>query len=128
MIELVSEKRCIACDLCVQVCPTNVFDPVPGGAPVIARIEDCQTCFICEAYCPTDALYVAPESDRRVVVDEDTLIERGVLGSYRRTLGWGPGRTPGSELDSAHLLRHFRQFRTEADRHLETNSNKKVNP
>jgi NAD-dependent dihydropyrimidine dehydrogenase PreA subunit len=55
MIELVSETRCIGCDICVNVCPTNVFDATPDGVPVIARKSDCQTCFMCELYCPTDA-------------------------------------------------------------------------
>jgi NAD-dependent dihydropyrimidine dehydrogenase PreA subunit len=60
MIEIISEVRCIECDICVKVCPANVFDRVPEAAPVIARQNDCQTCFLCEIYCPTDALYVAP--------------------------------------------------------------------
>ncbi|WP_247617714.1 4Fe-4S binding protein [Streptomyces sp. MK37H] len=30
MIELVSAERCIACDKCVKVCPTNVFARGPG--------------------------------------------------------------------------------------------------
>ena len=62
MIEIVSKTRCIACDICVRACPADVFDPVPGSEPVIARQEDCQTCFLCEIYCPTDALYVAPNA------------------------------------------------------------------
>lgn len=62
MIEIVSKDRCIGCDRCVEVCPTNVFDPVPGGAPRIARQQDCQTCFMCEVWCPVDALFVAPLS------------------------------------------------------------------
>jgi len=48
MIELLSEERCIGCNLCVSVCPTDVFDEVPGALPVIARVDDCQTCFMCE--------------------------------------------------------------------------------
>ena len=40
MIELVIQSRCIDCDRCVRVCPTNVFDAVPGGPPVIARESD----------------------------------------------------------------------------------------
>ena len=37
MIEIVSATRCTACNICVHACPTNVFDIVPGGPPVIAR-------------------------------------------------------------------------------------------
>ena len=63
MIEVISDERCIDCNLCVKVCPTNVFDAVEGGHPVIARQDDCQTCFLCEAYCPVDAMFVAPAVD-----------------------------------------------------------------
>ncbi|MEJ1976980.1 MAG: 4Fe-4S binding protein [Acetobacteraceae bacterium] len=37
MIELLVAERCTACNICVQVCPTNVFDAVPGDKPAIAR-------------------------------------------------------------------------------------------
>ena len=88
MIELISETACIGCDICVRICPTNVFEAVPHGAPTIARKDDCQTCFMCELYCPTDALFVAPEADCSAAVDEAQLRERGLLGSYRRSIGW----------------------------------------
>ena len=97
MIELVSETRCIQCNLCVTACPTNVFDAVPGKAPKIARQSDCQTCYMCELYCPVDALYVDPNANESVLVDEATLIAAGLLGSYRKDLGWGKGRTPAAK-------------------------------
>ncbi|HTH96628.1 MAG TPA: ferredoxin family protein [Stellaceae bacterium] len=90
MIELVSKERCTNCNICVAVCPTNVFDAVPDAPPIIARQADCQTCFMCEAYCPVDALFVAPEADHPVVVDELALDEAALLGSYRNALGWSP--------------------------------------
>lgn len=104
MIELVSDTRCIKCDLCVKVCPTGVFDAVPDEAPVIARKEDCQTCFMCELYCPTDALFVAPEAEQDVTVGEQSLADRGLLGSYRAAVGWGEGRSPGARRDASYLL------------------------
>ncbi len=103
MIEIVSVMRCIDCNKCVEVCPTNVFDAVPDAPPVVARQSDCQTCFLCEANCPTDALFVSPlagpapaDSQYR---DEQRLLEAGQFGAYRRVIGWGHGRRPGSLQD-----------------------------
>ncbi|MFF4320676.1 4Fe-4S binding protein [Streptomyces sp. NPDC001568] len=100
MIELVSAERCIACDKCVEVCPTDVFERGPDGIPVLARHEDCQTCFLCEANCPVDALFVSPltrpQPEEPAVRDEGALADSGLLGSYRREIGWGHGRTPGA--------------------------------
>lgn len=104
MIELVSDDRCIQCNLCVKVCPTNVFDKVPDAAPIIKRQEDCQTCFICEAYCPVDAIYVSPYADKAVEVNESELAEQGILGSWRKKIGWGPGRTKLASIDQTAFI------------------------
>ncbi|MBS7539057.1 4Fe-4S binding protein [Ancylobacter lacus] len=108
MIELVSAERCTGCNICVAVCPTNVFDPAPkamaGALPTIARGADCQTCFMCELYCPEDALYVAPEADHAVEVDEAALIEAGLVGSYRAVIGWSPQTAPRRRIDSTFRL------------------------
>lgn len=104
MIEIVSPSRCTGCNICVEVCPTRVFDAVPGAIPAIARQHDCQTCFMCELYCPVDALYVAPTADAPVVTAEAVLAERGLLGSYRAAIGWGPRRESAARRDSSHEL------------------------
>lgn len=105
MIEIVSAQRCIGCDRCVDVCPTDVFDRGADGVPVIARQADCQTCFLCEAWCPVDALFVAPERDPLPEgLDEASL--DGELGSYRAAIGWGHGRTPGARIAVGPPLRH----------------------
>lgn len=107
MIEIVSASRCILCDICVKVCPANVFDRVAGAAPRIARQDDCQTCFLCEINCPTDALYVDPHADGPVAIGEAEVEDRGLFGSYARALGWGRGRSGGTEGDPTYRLRAF---------------------
>lgn len=104
MIELISESRCTACDRCVDVCPTNVFDAVKGSIPVIARASQCQTCFMCELYCPADAMYVHPFADERAKVDETELTQSDLLGSYGRALGWKRARADGTLNDETHRL------------------------
>src|SRR4026209_1668530 len=105
MIEIVSARRCIECDICVRVGPANVFDARPEAAPVIARQEDCQTCFLCEIYCPTDALYVAPNAEGPTPVTAAEIARAGLFGSYARALGWDRGRPGGSENDPTFRLR-----------------------
>ncbi|MFC4779043.1 4Fe-4S binding protein [Paenibacillus sp. GCM10023252] len=109
MIELVSEDRCIQCNLCVKVCPTNVFDTDATGLPVIARQEDCQTCYMCEAYCPVDSLFVAHHADEKVEVTEQDLIDRELLGSWRAIIGFGSnGRVSMAANDTTAVLRQVR--------------------
>lgn len=104
MIELVSESRCVECDICVKVCPANVFDAT-NGVPVIARQDDCQTCFLCEIYCPTDALYVAERADGPLSITEEEVEARDLFGSYSRALGWKRGKPGGSQFDPTHRIR-----------------------
>jgi len=87
VIEVIDSERCTACDICVNVCPTNVFDKT-DGVPRIARQNDCQTCFLCELYCPEDALFVSPFADAPQEVDVAALKDTTLMGSYRRAVGW----------------------------------------
>jgi NAD-dependent dihydropyrimidine dehydrogenase PreA subunit len=105
MIELVSDERCTHCNICVAACPVNVFDAREDAPPVIARQADCQTCFMCELYCPVDALYVAPDAEQAVLVNERALDESALLGSYRRAVGWTPGERHRRASDQSYRLR-----------------------
>lgn len=104
MIELVSQSRCTGCNICVAVCPVNVFDAVPDAPPVIARQSACQTCFMCELYCPVDALFVAHDSERAVAVSETVLEDGPLLGSYRRAIGWTPETRNNRKTDQSFKL------------------------
>src|SRR6476659_5078052 len=100
MIEVIDAQRCTSCDICVNVCPTNVFDKT-DGVPVIARQDDCQTCFMCELYCPEDALYVAPQTVASANVEEAA---RTLIGSYRQAVGWRRGQRSGAADDASYEL------------------------
>ncbi|PRY21625.1 4Fe-4S dicluster domain-containing protein [Pseudosporangium ferrugineum] len=92
MIELILADRCTRCDICVRVCPTNVFDAAAGEVPVIARQGDCQTCFLCELHCPVDALYVDPDCENPRPADPAAIAATDWPGQYRRDSGWGRWR------------------------------------
>jgi NAD-dependent dihydropyrimidine dehydrogenase PreA subunit len=108
---LLSETRCTACNLCVRVCPTNVFEAREGEIPIIARPDSCQTCFMCELYCPADALYVSPLAEQHVHVAEPELERAGQLGSYAREMGWKAAKPYGSERDPTFRFRRLTRDR-----------------
>jgi NAD-dependent dihydropyrimidine dehydrogenase PreA subunit len=87
MIELVFTDRCTGCGLCVEQCPTDVFDRDAAGKPVIARKDECQTCFLCEVHCPADALFVGPLRTPHHYDAQDVLAS-GNVGSLRRKFGF----------------------------------------
>ncbi|RXZ79519.1 ferredoxin family protein [Paenibacillaceae bacterium] len=103
MIQIISHERCVGCDLCIKVCPTDVFDK-KEGFPVIARLSDCQTCYMCELYCPAKAMYVSPLTEENQEVEECVSTNNSIIGSYREAIGWGKGLKSTASLDQFHLL------------------------
>ncbi|HEY0212076.1 MAG TPA: ferredoxin family protein [Paenirhodobacter sp.] len=88
MIEFIAADTCNACQRCVEICPTAVFDATPAGPPRIARPESCQTCFMCELYCREDAIFVGPDAERIEGFDPETIRRAGLMGEMRRQHGW----------------------------------------
>jgi NAD-dependent dihydropyrimidine dehydrogenase PreA subunit len=103
VIEVIDAERCTSCNICVRVCPTNVFDKT-DSIPVIARQDDCQTCFLCELYCPDDALFVSPFVDEVRNPDVAVLRQEDLLGSYRRAVGWTDQTEDRRGIDRSFLL------------------------
>jgi len=51
------ERACRGCEMCVEVCPTRVFDfDRERRLPVIKHPEDCIACLSCGYLCPSGAL------------------------------------------------------------------------
>jgi 2-oxoglutarate ferredoxin oxidoreductase subunit delta len=57
----VNESLCKGCEICVNECPTDVFEMSGEGSsaiPVPERPDDCVDCGKCELLCPDFALEV----------------------------------------------------------------------
>ncbi|MDY7039564.1 MAG: 4Fe-4S binding protein [Chloroflexota bacterium] len=56
---------CKGCGLCIEFCPTKVFEADDEGRPSVAHPEKCTGCGWCEWHCPDFAISV-----RRIVRKE----------------------------------------------------------
>jgi NAD-dependent dihydropyrimidine dehydrogenase PreA subunit len=56
---LINEARCRGCDVCIDLCPTDVLVPrPPRRIAQVARLEACTGCRFCEWLCPDWAITV----------------------------------------------------------------------
>ena len=84
LLHSINDDRCIGCEACVDVCPTEVLDLVDHKARVV-RFSDCVQCEQCANACPTTALvmYRAGSTPRTLTVPElDEHFQTGVPGQY----------------------------------------------
>lgn len=49
-------KWCKACNICIAMCPQQIFEPDRDGKPVQSRPGDCTQCTICWVHCPDFAI------------------------------------------------------------------------
>ncbi len=56
----VNDAACTGCNVCVEVCPTDVLRLDARGKAYVAYLDDCQVCFLCELDCPYEAIRVFP--------------------------------------------------------------------
>jgi 2-oxoglutarate ferredoxin oxidoreductase subunit delta len=68
---------CKACGICIELCPTHVFDTAEMGEAVVARPEDCTLCLLCELHCPDFAIEVRRREKKETVADDDGVQHAG---------------------------------------------------
>ena len=56
----VNPAACTGCNVCVDVCPTDVLRLDAHVRAYAAWPDDCQVCFLCEFDCPYEAIRVFP--------------------------------------------------------------------
>jgi ferredoxin len=84
LLHSINDDRCIGCEACIDVCPTEVLDLVDHKVRV-ARFSDCVQCEQCANACPTQALVMYREgtTPRMLTVAElDEHFQTGVPGQY----------------------------------------------
>ena len=60
----IDEKLCKGCDICISICPTNVFETSnklnEKGyiIPIPVREDKCIKCRLCEIICPDFAIHI----------------------------------------------------------------------
>lgn len=53
----IDEDACVGCQLCVDECPTDVFEFDEGKSiPVVKHEKECFGCFSCSEICPAEAI------------------------------------------------------------------------
>ena len=55
---VIDKNLCKECQICVRVCPTNVFDIDERGIVYVKFEDSCIGCNICENLCPDFAIEV----------------------------------------------------------------------
>lgn len=56
MPPIIEGKRCSGCNICVEVCPLDVFALDEEGLPRVVFGEECWHCNSCVLDCPSEAI------------------------------------------------------------------------
>ena len=65
------QVKCTGCNLCVDVCPTDVMmpNPQPGQPPMVLYAEECWYCGGCVEECPNKAISMVHPTNQRISVN-----------------------------------------------------------
>lgn len=85
-LAVVDQAGCTGCQVCVDFCPVDCIEVVPGpdpGNPTVHRLVEidlprCIGCTLCAKYCPWETIYMLPFEEAYEKAKEWTL--RSVVG------------------------------------------------
>lgn len=56
---------CKRCEICVRICPTNVFALRSDGYPEVVHEDKCIDCKLCETHCPDFAVWIQHNEEEK---------------------------------------------------------------
>ena len=62
----INKAWCKRCRICIEFCPTKVYEMDSKGYPKIAHIDKCTVCGLCSLWCPDWAIVDNPEDQKRI--------------------------------------------------------------
>ncbi|HJZ86439.1 MAG TPA: NAD(P)-binding domain-containing protein [Polyangia bacterium] len=110
-VHAINDDRCIGCDACVNVCPTDVLELVKNYARAV-RFDDCIQCEMCQVVCPTRALVMYPEGTQPppvVLPKLDPFYQTNIPGMYLIGEAAGKPLTKNASNLGRAVVEHMRQ-------------------
>jgi formate hydrogenlyase subunit 6/NADH:ubiquinone oxidoreductase subunit I len=86
-LAVIDQSGCTGCEACVQFCPVDCIELVPGpefvdmGKIVEVDLDRCIGCKLCAKYCPWDTIHMVPSTEAFDKANDWTLRTVVKLGS-----------------------------------------------
>ncbi len=95
VLAVINQAGCTGCEACIQFCPVDCIEIVPGdkfvthGQTVEVDLDRCIGCKLCAKYCPWDTIDMVPSDESYQIANEWTLKTVVKLPRKDKELLWG---------------------------------------